>query len=248
MSITISGGGIPIRKISSYVRKVDVFTPVKNMVTYRYGCGVAIYGSNVYIFGGVSERGVSNRLEIFNMSTHDIVVASSMLYPRAFFATGLYNGKIYVVGGVDAEYFPTDTILVYDISNNTWSSISTTLPKPVAFAGFAQIDRYLYITGGMDSDGNILNTTYVLDMATNTVSTKRSMNTARENHACAVLQDKIYCFGGDNRTYNLRSIEVYDPSTDTWTVSSVEMPEALTGISASTITIGDRSYIIVMGG
>jgi len=250
MSITIiSGGGARFRKISSeYMLFNPHWVGVTSLGIPRYGACGFIYNNILFIVGGVTIAGVSSAVEIIDLSTFERSYVESMPEARAFFGFGVIGGKLYVLGGVDRSYTPTNTIFVYDIVNNSWSTLTVTLPKKIAYCGYSTLGSEIYVIGGIDEEGNILKDVYSFNTANNTVSTKASLNIARQNHACAVLQDKIYCFGGDNGTYNLRSIEVYDPSTDTWTVSSVEMPEALTGITASTITIGDRSYIIVIGG
>ena len=57
------------------------------------------------------------------------------------------------------------------------------------------------------------------DPATNTWETLANMSAAREGVACAVLDGKLYAIGGDG----LSSVEVFDPSNDSWS-AGVSLP------------------------
>ena len=53
------------------------------------------------------------------------------------------------------------------------------------------------------------------------------MNTARAWPAVAIFDNKIFVMGGFDGSNRLRSVEVYDPHTDSWTfVSNMNMARA----------------------
>jgi Uncharacterized protein conserved in bacteria len=173
---------------------------------------------------------------------------ASMPEPRAHFAFGVVDGKLYVIGGIDRGSMPTNTIFVYDIVNNSWSTLTVTLPKKVAYCASAVLGSEIYVIGGIDEEGNILRDVYSFDTASNTVSTKASLNVARQNHACAVLGNKIYCFGGDDGSSPISSIEAYDPSANKWTLLDVTLEKGVTGLTAVTVNIQGKDYILLIGG
>jgi len=67
-----------------------------------------------------------------------------------------------------------------------------------------------------------------------------SMNRARSRAAYAVVNDKIYVFGGTSDA----SIERYDPANDKWEVLADSMPQRLSGASACAI----KGIIYLIGG
>ena len=75
----------------------------------------------------------------------------------------------------------------------------------------------LYFIGGNDGD-SILNTVETLNLATNEWRRKEGMNEARDELSVVVNKNKIYAIGGfggkDNQP--LKTVEVYDPTTDKW--------------------------------
>jgi Uncharacterized protein conserved in bacteria len=168
--------------------------------------------------------------------------------PRAHFAHGFVNNKFYIIGGVGSDMLPKSNIYEYNPSTNQVVEKSARLPKGVAFCGSTVLNDRIYVIGGTDHDGNILADVYEYDPASDAVTQKASMNVARENLACAELGGKIYCFGGDDGSTPLDVIEVYDPSTNTWSIADTKLPTALTGLRASKIVINSKEYILLAGG
>ena len=109
-------------------------------------------------------------------------------------------------------------------------------PMPVArdsgMAGVVDVagGKKVYVIGGMEQQVplKISNAVAEYDPVTNTwnPNAKAAMSTARTDHNAAVVDNKIYVFGGYdvNRT-PLNSVEVYDPQTDVW-APRLNMPVA----------------------
>lgn len=73
-----------------------------------------------------------------------------------------------------------------------------------------------------------------------------ALQTPRDDFVTAVVDGEIWVLGGmtGDRGNRLTSIEVYDPSTQVWTTSDVEMPVGLASFEGA--AVGDR--IFVFGG
>ena len=244
----VFGAGVRFKKAEPVYKLSYDWIGVLSLGVPRYGGAAFVYGDYLYVVGGITTRGVITFVERVYLKDFSRVYVTSLPAGRAFFGYGLVGSKFYVLGGIDAGSTPTNTIFVYDVIADSWSTLTVTLPKKIAWCGSAVLNDKIYIIGGQDDEGNVLNTTYEFNPANNTVSTKASLNNARQNHACAVLGGKIYCFGGDDGLSNLNSIESYDPSTNTWTVLNITLPEALAGLVAIPIVIEDKNYILILGG
>ncbi|MCL7388697.1 MAG: hypothetical protein LZ173_02005 [Thaumarchaeota archaeon] len=249
MAMVIGGGGARFKKaVPAYVKLNPEWIGLASLGIPRYGGAMFIYSNTLYIVGGMTRTGVTSTVEKIDLSTLTRSYGASMPEPRAHFGFGLIGSKLYVLGGIDRGGMPRNTIYVYDIPNNSWSTLSATLPKNIAYCASAVLGSIIYIIGGIDVQGNILKDAYAFVTSSNSVSTKASMNTARQNHACAVLSNKIYCFGGDDGSNPLQSIEVYDPSANTWTQLNVLLPKGVTGLTALPITYQNKNYILLLGG
>lgn len=73
-----------------------------------------------------------------------------------------------------------------------------------------------------------------------------TLQTPRDDFVSAVVDDEIWVLGGmtGDRGNRLTSVEVYDPTTQAWTTSDVEMPVGLASLEGA--AVGDR--IFVFGG
>lgn len=102
----------------------------------------------------------------------------------------------------------------------------------------------IYVTGGATRSGGAGTTTLeVFDIISNIWQTKTSMNTARQFHASAEYDGKLYVFGGHSSGVNtLSSVEVYDPTTDSWTYKNA-MPNS--AYQPRVISIGNYMYVAI---
>jgi len=239
--------GFFLTRYGSVLSKASAYILMTTLGIPRYGAGSFIYNNKLYVVGGVGTRGVTNVIERVDLSTLKRDYPQYLPSPRAFFAFGFINGKFYVAGGVDEGGVPRKEIFEYDPSTNSVST-KTNLPKGVAYCGSAVAGGKLYVIGGIDDAGNILKDTYVYDPSANSVSTRASMNYARENLACNELGGKIYCFGGDDGSSLMSVVEVYDPSSNAWSVLNINLPLPLSGLNSTKVLINGVEKILLVGG
>ncbi len=248
MSLHVTPSGIMFRHVKPLYGVTNSWVSIASIGIGRYGASAFIYNDRIYIVGGQTSRGLTSTVEYIDLSTFDRGYAEYMPEARAFYASGFVNGKFYVIGGIDTGGSPRNEIYEYDPVNDTWNTKTAKLPKGIAYCSSVVFGDKIYVIGGLDSNGDIIGDVYVYDPENDTVEQKSSLNTPRENHACEVLGNKIYCFGGDDGQSLLESIEEYDPSTDTWVLKQVKLPKPLTGIRAVQVVLNNKKYILLMGG
>ena len=174
------------------------------------------------------------------------------------------DGKIYALGGYNAEWKALTVNEMYDPATNTWT---TKAPMPTLRADFAiaVYENKIYCIGGniggavynnVVKDGQYLRVNEVYDPATNTWEEKSPLPTARAGMNSAVAEGLIYLIGGNpNASLN----EAYDPETDTWstkaslqyyeeTNQSTSLFEVASGYSyvgyASMVTLDEKIFWI----
>jgi N-acetylneuraminic acid mutarotase len=148
-------------------------------------------------------------------------------------STCVVDGKIYAIGGAGPVYQALRTVEAYDPATDTWTTKSE---MPTARQGLSTsvVNGKIYAIGGGASSSasytsvETFSTVEAYDPASDTWTAKSDMPTARVCHHANVVGGKIYIIGGsdastpDNRSH-VRTVEVYDPTTDTWTQEG-EMP------------------------
>src|SRR6516165_2638957 len=143
-------------------------------------------------------------------------------------------------------------------TNPTWQASAAATVQPLDFArsspGVGPLPNgYFIVFGGMENGYAISavtqydpNTVTVVDGATNQTRSLRSMNVPRADFGWATdTSDLSYAIGGvDNNGTPLASVEVYNPSANTWTYLA-SLPQTLYGESAVSDGAG---HIYTFGG
>lgn len=206
--IYVLGGAPAGTSVLSYVEKydppTDTWTVEANMLIARYGLAAASVNGAIYAIGG----------------------------------TSAVNGQGPITQ-IEA-YVPAANSWSYNVPTNSQTTQAGTAGMPIAPLptgrwGFhaVVIDGLIYTVGGAvrDASGNSIyyGTVEVYDPVQNTWTTKTPMPavttpqgpvmTGRQGMAVAVVNGLIYVIGGWGGWPELAYIQVYDPSSDTWSTS-----------------------------
>jgi N-acetylneuraminic acid mutarotase len=227
----------------------DVSKP--SMSTNRTTPLAGVINNKLYVVGG---RGSSYSTATSSLLMYDPdplvnawVYKAPMLSARIGPAGGVYNGKLYVVGGSDEGGGKTvQSLEVYDPGTDTWE---TKAPAPIvrAVGATAQfIDGKMYLIGGQtDSSTPFSDTLAVYDVMTDSWDiTKALMPARRTGGTSAVVDGKFLYIGGTNEDYDSASdVYIYDPAINSWD-NFGDLPLALHRAVAQVV----NSDLFIIGG
>lgn len=221
--------------VGPYLSRLDVYNPATDTWTrladlpYARGAleAVALNGK-IYAIGGFA-GGPINRVDIYDPVLNTWTPGPPNLFPRVDSAAAVLDGKIYVIGGARGGKFTTE---VFDPNTNTWSW-GPPLIRPRAFLTAQAVNGKIYAIGGIDVDAS--------DTVWRTVEEysptsgpgwveKAGMAVPRIAMPSALVGGRIFVFGGESiaggrpRIIPLSSIEVYDPSANSWSFVSCALP------------------------
>lgn len=131
---------------------------------------------------------------------------------RDYLGAAALNGKIYAIGGQDADGKNSGKNEVYDPANNSWKTLAD-MPTPRYLLKVEAVNEKLYAFGGFDSNDSKITEEY--DPSTDKWTSKSDMNDTRFLFASAVIDNYIYAIGGQGSVFNGK-VERYDPSKDKW--------------------------------
>ncbi|MCL7451473.1 MAG: LuxR C-terminal-related transcriptional regulator [Anaerolineae bacterium] len=217
------------------------------MPTPRTDLAVVVHGRRIYAIGGVSNDGVTDRVEIYDPDVDAWTSGSPKPTAVGFVSAVALGDKIYVPGGLDAGRVPQNVLEIYDPATGAWEE-GAPLPKALGAYGLATLDGAIYLLGGRAGPEEYVASVYRYDPAGDTWEELSPMAQARGFLGAAPLDDKIYVVGGydDNTEYN--ACEVYHPAADSWTTCApLGMPRgglALVAVREQLYAIGggmDRS-------
>ena len=206
----------------------------------------------LYAIGGFVEQNYNAISDVFAydpMSDKWTSVAP-LPQPIGSMAVAALNGVIHAVGGAGGKTNDDrHTIAVhyiYDPKANAWTE-STPLPFPREHLNLIALGGKLYAIGGrIDNFSQNLQTIYVLDPAEANSKWKALplMPTARSGTQGAVLDGKIFVFGGEKFGGVFNNTEMFDPETARWS-ELTPMPVGRHGTNAVTL---DGMIFIPAGG
>jgi len=202
----VTAASSPTTEVQSYDPSADAWTAKTPSPTSRGGASTGVIDGKLYLVGGCINSdcgsGGTNILERYDPVTNSWTTKAPMPTARHELASGVIDGKLYVVGG--ARHGNADvlsTLEVYNPVTNTWA---TKAPMPTARSGIdgAVIDGKLYVVGGQfDNTAHYLHTLEVYDPVTNTwlsseLGQVAGMPTNRYGAGAGVVNGILYAVGG----------------------------------------------------
>jgi N-acetylneuraminic acid mutarotase len=171
-------------------------------------------------------------------STH----APLSLGPRQEMGVAALDGKVYVVGGINASRQAIATVEAYDPSTDRWTQRAS-LPDPMHHVNLAASGGKLYVVGALSGASfDAIGDTLVYDPGADAWSPLSSMPSGTERGASgvAVLDDgRIVVAGGLRGGDSVPDASVFDPGSKAW---SPLQPLAVARDHLAAATVGGRVY------
>ena len=228
---------------------------------FHHAQGVELNGS-IYYLGGLAgpyPDHVVPGVHIFDPGTETWTTGTPMPAARARGGggTALYNGKLYLAGGLQDTTSGTghdgvsvNLFDVYDPQAGTWTALPN-MPRPRDHFHAAVVgDKFYAIAGRQGAIPDFFNAVIpevdVYDLTGGTWSTLPSASnlpTPRAAAGVAVLDHEIIVIGGEGNGQAWNTVEAFDTTTGTWR-TLLSMPTARHGIQAAVCNGG----IYVVGG
>ena len=156
---------------------------------------------------------------------------SSMASARWDGASGVYNGRIYIVWGVDNAWTALSSVQYFDTVSNTFTTWLATLPsaRKTTYNHGVSIWNKLYVAGWQDSGWATQTSTYEYDFPWNTWATKAVLPWAVHTwhfEACTVdWEIRVISISWFNWSNNTAAVYEYSPIANTWTSRSASAPQ-----------------------
>jgi N-acetylneuraminic acid mutarotase len=235
-----------------YSPSTNTWTLVAPMSAPRsYLAAAADTQGNIYAIGGNDSSGKPlSTVEMYSPSTNTWTLVAPMSAPRSYLAAAAdTQGNIYAIGGNNSNFVePLNTVEMYSPSTNTWTTLTPMPEATLALAAATDKQGNLYAIGGTSTEARSSNTVEIYSPSTKTWTTVLNGPTASFLGAAADTQGNIYAIGGYFIDGTLQAplsvVEMYSPSTKTWT-PVLSLPAPMCALAAAADTQGN---IYAIGG
>ena len=199
--------------------KMPTWKKIVCLKAKRFLMGSAVFRDTLVVVGGYDGNSILNSVEFYVAALGDWEPASSLPKPRCALALVATDNYLYALGGWINGKCSASVQKISNLKDN-WEEIA---PMQMPRRWFASVvcNRIIYAIGGQtDSEHQITtNTVEKYDFVEEKWVYVNSMNFDRRAHAACVMNGKIYVVGGkDASNETIKSIECYDPETDSWSV------------------------------
>lgn len=218
--------------------------------------GVTTDGESIYAVGGFAPLGIRIRgfmfarwdpydhLDRYDPATDTWTTLPSMPEPRGAGGVTFGQGKIWYVGGINAERGLSNSLFAYDIATGSWETLSP-MKHARDHMRLEYHDGALYAISGRKDDMRFnLEHLEKYDIATDTWSELPPIPTPRGGFASVVKDGIIYTFGGEAVWTTFPTVEAFVIEENRW-VTLPDLPESRHGILAGVI---DDGIHLVAGG
>ncbi|BFZ08843.1 hypothetical protein BsWGS_11883 [Bradybaena similaris] len=205
-------GGLRSSEFWKYDSTFDTWLRGANMIVARRRHAMAAVDHTIYALGGFDEEFVLDSIEKWDKKSNkweEVGRLSTAVENMGYVAYGRY---IYLFGGKNIEEVVTDTVQCFDTSTSACTILQKSLPAHDMCLSACVLDRAIYVLG-LEGFFRYLPIQDEWEFL-------KDMHLPRDFVSLAVVDQKIYAFGGRRRGAkdNLYSdsIEVYDPKHNTW--------------------------------
>ncbi len=225
--------------------------------TARSGHTAIAYNGFLYVIGGQSASAVLNDVQFAPISSNGTIgtwtATSSFTTARRAHTSVLYNGNLYIIGGLNSAGARLSDVQVASINNSngtlgTWQT-TTALPAGLSESAGVAYSGYLYMIGGIDNTGSPtgnlmapINTNGTIGAWTATTSP----TTPTYEDTAVVDNGYLYVLGGTNSSGSASAFMGYAPinangTLGTWTATTSLTPARFEHAS---VAYNDKVYVI----
>ena len=223
--ILFCGGSSPTAKFITNLRQTDGSTlKSKKVVTSldkkRQLSKMVNIQSNVYIFGGLTERAYSIKtIEKYSLITNKHEIVANMFDDRMYyFCTCALMDKIYIIGGSNVDSMALDSCLEFDTNTFQFKEVAN-MKMARNYAACTVFEGKVVVSGGYTDNSDTLNSVEIYDHLDDTWTYMPSMIENRMGHKSVGGRRKIFVIGGQMTS----TCEVFDASSNTFVALKISL-------------------------
>ncbi len=207
---------------------------------------VALRGEVVVLGGYDDDRRMVDRVEAFDPSTAQWRALAPLPEPSHHVNAVVHEGRIFVLGVLQASFLEEAVTWIYDPEADAWSSATAPpFDRAVGASVVAAAGGELHVVGGLQASRAVaLHSVY--DVAADRWRAEPDGPRARDHAAGAAVGGEVLAVGGRRSLIGavLPDVDRYDPATGDWTAGA-PLPTPRGGVAHA---VGADGRLHVVGG
>jgi len=220
--------------VTAYHPNTDTWTFLAPAPIPRYRHSVAVIGNKLYVIGGRTlDDVIIARVDVYDPANNSWSTESDWPFATSDFSLVVIHDNILIFGGYDQDYTSQKSVSVR-LANGTWvnNQVADMFESRGDSCAVENPQGEVWVFGGFDSHSiggfcTPLNELERYNVTSNSWAIERNLTAAAGDRSCALLHGLVHAFGGEQKDANCSyistptaSVEVYDPSANTWTVEA----------------------------
>jgi len=208
-----SGGNVVLNTVEMFDPQSGSWdnSSIPAFPTARYNASAVIFENKIYLIGGRTINDVLKVVEVYDPVQNKWEEAHELRKEREGHTTGVFNDRIYTIGGQKNSNTLVEDIEWYNAEEDDWKEAAFNLPYPRSahFAVIYQDDYYCFggYYYGLNEYG--YRTVHQPDF-TYSWKTVNSLSMPRAYGAVARIDSLIYIIGGETEQGKTNLVETYN--------------------------------------
>ncbi|KAL3853024.1 hypothetical protein ACJMK2_016615 [Sinanodonta woodiana] len=232
-------GGLRSAEFWKYDSSFDMWMKGANLLNARRRHGMAAVDDHIYVLGGFDEDNVLSTVESWQFESNKWEDSGVLAQPVENMGFVSFGKKIYLFGGKNHNEVVTNCVQCYDTATRQCCCILTSeLPANDMCLTAVVLNSQIYVVG--------LEGVFRFSPQTETWEILPEQEDCRDFVSLAVLDEKIYAFGGRRRGAKdylyTDIIECFDPKLNRWSRAG-NMPVAMYSYGCTRIIMNKKVKI-----
>lgn len=221
----MSAFGQTLDTVEIYDPFKDTWTPGPPLPDGRYQLGAAVLDDKIYAVGGLVGYSQQARDSLFVFDPQRGGWSTGPNLPNQVGAAAVVvaDGQLHVFGG-RGTFGTMSTHFVYDPVADAWATAPEMTSVRDSLTA-VEFDGRIWVMGGRSGAAAELGLVEFWRLANRNWEDTSIMPQRRGSHGAAVINDRIYLFGGSSATLAFKDIVTFDPKLNKWlTVGQMPVP------------------------